>query len=62
LLADEPTANVDARNQQQIIDLIRETCAEERVALVLVTHTTEVAELFGRVEHLDHFNQAMATV
>jgi putative ABC transport system ATP-binding protein len=62
LLADEPTANVDARNQQQIIDLIRETCAEERVALVLVTHTTEVAELFGRVEHLDQFNQAMATV
>ncbi|MEX2121283.1 MAG: ABC transporter ATP-binding protein [Pirellulales bacterium] len=62
LLADEPTANVDARNQQQIIDLIRETCAEERVALVLVTHTTEVAELFGRVEHLDQFNQAVATV
>ena len=26
LLADEPTANVDAANQQKIIDLIRETC------------------------------------
>ncbi|HEX5447513.1 MAG TPA: ABC transporter ATP-binding protein, partial [Pirellulales bacterium] len=26
LLADEPTANVDARNQQQMIDLIRQTC------------------------------------
>jgi putative ABC transport system ATP-binding protein len=62
LLADEPTANVDARNQQQIIELIRETCAEEQVALVLVTHTTEVAELFGRVEQLDQFNQAVSTV
>jgi putative ABC transport system ATP-binding protein len=60
LLADEPTANVDARNQQQIIDLIRETCAEEQVALVLVTHTTEVAEQFARVERLDEFNQAVA--
>src|SRR5580692_3987655 len=29
LLADEPTANVDATNQQVIIDLIRETCREE---------------------------------
>ena len=29
LLADEPTANVDAKHQQQIIDLIRETCREE---------------------------------
>ena len=27
LLADEPTANVDAANQQQVIDLIRQSCA-----------------------------------
>lgn len=60
LLADEPTANVDARNQQQIVDLIRQTCSEERVALVLVTHTPEVAEQFERVERLDEFNQAIA--
>ena len=38
LLADEPTANVDPRNQQQIVDLIRESCAEEEIALILVTH------------------------
>jgi putative ABC transport system ATP-binding protein len=60
LLADEPTANVDSRNQQQIVDLIRETCAEEQVALVLVTHTSEVAEQFSRVERLEEFNQAVA--
>ena len=62
LLADEPTANVDSRNQQQIVDLIRETCAEEQVALVLVTHTHEVAEQFSRVERLEEFNQAVASV
>ncbi|HVA45477.1 MAG TPA: ABC transporter ATP-binding protein [Pirellulales bacterium] len=61
LLADEPTANVDSRNQQQIIDLIRQTCGEEQVTLVLVTHTPEVAGQFPRVERLDEFNQAVAT-
>lgn len=60
LLADEPTANVDATNQQVIIDLIRDTCREERVALLLVTHTPEVSEQFERVEHLDRFNQPVA--
>ena len=30
LLADEPTANIDPRNQQKIVDLIRETCREEK--------------------------------
>jgi putative ABC transport system ATP-binding protein len=62
LLADEPTANVDSGHQQQIIDLVRQTCQEENVALLLVTHTPEVAEQFDRVEHLDEFNQAVANV
>ena len=61
LLADEPTANVDSGHQQQIIDLIRETCREEKVTLVLVTHTPEVAAQFARVEHLEQFNQAVAS-
>jgi ABC-type lipoprotein export system ATPase subunit len=59
LLADEPTANVDSRNQQQIVELIRQTCAEEKVALVLVTHTQEVAGQFQRVERLEEFNRAV---
>jgi ABC-type lipoprotein export system ATPase subunit len=57
LLADEPTANIDTRHQQQVIDLIRETCGEENVALVLVTHTPQVAEQFKRVENLEHINR-----
>ena len=48
-----PTANVDTRHQQQIIDLVRDTCREENVSLLLVTHTPEVAEQFDRVEHLE---------
>lgn len=57
LLADEPTANVDPANQQLILDLIRQTCREHNVTLLMVTHATEVADTFSRVERLDEFNQ-----
>jgi putative ABC transport system ATP-binding protein len=59
LLADEPTANVDSGHQQQIIDLVRASCQEENVSLLLVTHTPEVAEQFARVDRLENFNQAV---
>src|SRR5436305_6139983 len=49
LLADEPTANIDPRNQQKIVDLIRLTCREENVALIIVTHSMEVAGPFGGI-------------
>ena len=39
LLADEPTANVDTGHQQQVFELLRDTCREEKVALLLVTHS-----------------------
>jgi ABC-type lipoprotein export system ATPase subunit len=60
LLADEPTANVDSGSQQQVLDLIRETTAEEKVALVLVTHSPEVARQFERVDRLEEINRVVA--
>lgn len=62
LLADEPTANVDSRHQQQIVDLLRESCREEQVAMLLVTHSPEVAGQFERVEQLEEINQVEAEV
>lgn len=59
LLADEPTANVDAGHQQQVLDLLRQTCRKENVALILVTHSPEVARQFDRVEHMADFNRAV---
>lgn len=58
LLADEPTANIDPQNQQRIIDLIRETCREENVALLMVTHSTQITAQFTRVERLEALNRA----
>jgi len=62
LLADEPTANVDPANQQAMIELIRQTCEEERVALILVTHAMDVAEQFERIEQLEDINLAVQNV
>lgn len=59
LLADEPTANVDAGHQQQVLDLMRETCREENVALIIVTHSMEVANQFPRKDKLEEFNLAV---
>jgi len=57
VLADEPTANVDSGSQQDVLDLIRESCREEDVALVMVTHAPEVAKQFDRVDKLEDINQ-----
>ncbi len=57
LLADEPTANVDPANQDLILNLIRETCQENKVTLLMVTHASEVADKFDRVDRLHDFNR-----
>lgn len=60
ILADEPTASVDAAHQQQVIDLLRNTCVEQGVALLVVTHAPEVARQFPRRLRLEDFNRAAA--
>ena len=56
LLADEPTASVDPQHQTKVLELIRETCREQQCALLLVTHSPEVANQFERVARLKDFN------
>jgi putative ABC transport system ATP-binding protein len=58
ILADEPTASVDAAHQRQVIDLVRDTCTEQGVALLLVTHDPAVAAGFPRRLRLEDFNRA----
>ena len=57
LLADEPTANVDPANQELILNLIRDTCRENNVTLLMVTHAMEVADTFDRKDQLSNFNK-----
>ncbi len=62
LLADEPTANVDPRNQEQIVALIRKSCEAENIALLLVTHSMKVAGQFKRVDKLEEINRVVGSI
>jgi lipoprotein-releasing system ATP-binding protein len=48
LLADEPTGNLDHRAASAVVDLLLEVQREEGAGLLLVTHSRELAERFGR--------------
>ena len=48
ILADEPTGNLDERTGDEVIGLLLEVCAEERAAVVLVTHNPAHAQRCAR--------------
>ena len=58
LLADEPTANVDPGSAETVLDLIRSSCRDDQISLLLVTHSMDVASKFDRVENLENINRA----
>jgi putative ABC transport system ATP-binding protein len=47
VLADEPTGNLDSKNSDAIVDLIRQI-NDEGVTFVVITHNREIAEAFPR--------------
>lgn len=53
ILADEPTGNLDAENEQIILDIFRKF-KEEGKSIITVTHNTTVAETGDRILRLDH--------
>ena len=53
---------VDPAPQQQVIDLLRDVCRHEGVALLLVTHAEEVSKQFDRVVDFAQINHVMERV
>src|SRR5262245_20630320 len=49
LLADEPTGNLDSDNAEHVLDLLTAMQRDRRLALLVVTHSPEVAERADRV-------------
>jgi lipoprotein-releasing system ATP-binding protein len=49
LLADEPTGSLDRASAENLRDLLIEVNRDESVALIVVTHSVELAGGFGRV-------------
>jgi putative ABC transport system ATP-binding protein len=60
VLADEPTGNLDPANAREALRLIREACAENGAALLLVSHDREALAGFETVVELGALNRAAA--
>jgi putative ABC transport system ATP-binding protein len=53
ILADEPTANLDARRGHEVMRLLRAIATDERRAVVIVSHDTRIREFADRVLWLE---------
>ena len=49
VLADEPTGNLDGKTADEVLKLVLDLTSEEKVALVVVTHSESVAEQCSRI-------------
>ena len=49
LLADEPTGNLDSSNSEKVFELLLQFARKERIAVILVTHNSELAEKCDRI-------------
>lgn len=47
LLMDEPTNNLDLKNQLDVLQLVKEICKEKQIAAVTVLHDLSIAARFG---------------
>jgi putative ABC transport system ATP-binding protein len=52
VLADEPTGNLDSRNGEEILNLLRRSCDELCQTIVMVTHDAKAASFANRVVFL----------
>jgi putative ABC transport system ATP-binding protein len=52
VLADEPTGSLDTHRTREVLNLLRELCAERRMAIVLATHDPQVAGFADQVHEL----------
>lgn len=57
ILADEPTANLDSKNSENVIELIKKICKEKNISLIVVSHDKEVIAKFNRVINFEEINK-----
>ena len=52
VLADEPTGNLDTRNSEIVLRLLRETNQNFGQTVLMITHNLEAAAFAGRILHM----------
>lgn len=61
ILADEPTANLDAKNGELAIDLIKNICEENKISLLLVSHEADIIKKFDNRISFEDINKAITS-
>lgn len=52
LIADEPTGNLDSKTGKKILDLIQKINKEMNLAIIMATHSKEIAKLADRIVNI----------
>jgi putative ABC transport system ATP-binding protein len=53
ILADEPTANLDAENRDMVVSLLRKVAEEQNVSVVIATHDERIQRLADRIVRIE---------
>jgi len=62
ILADEPTGNLDAASGRQVMQLLSSLVRQQGAAMLLVTHSKEVASLADRILQLEQTSLTESTL
>lgn len=53
ILADELTGNLDSRNSEEVLGLLRLTSKRFRQTVLMITHNLDIAQIADRVIHIE---------
>jgi len=52
VLADEPTGNLDTKNSDAVLDMLRRSSREMNQTVLMITHNPEAAQIADRILHM----------
>ncbi len=52
VLADEPTGNLDTRNSDAVLEMLRQSSRELNQTVMMITHNPEAAQIADRILHM----------
>jgi putative ABC transport system ATP-binding protein len=52
VLADEPTGNLDTKNSDAVLDMLRRSSSELNQTVLMITHNPEAAQIADRIIHM----------